>query len=468
MAYQITLMILPLVTMPYVSRVLGAEGIGTYSYTYSIAQYFLLFGMLGVENYGNRSIARIRDNTTERSNLFSSIYSLQFMIALISVFAYLLYIKFCKENCLYALIQVFYVLSGAFDINWLFFGMEEFKITVTRKILLKLCTVLSIFIFVKNKNDLWKYIFILSFGYFTAQSSMWLFAHKYVRFHFVKIRDTFIHLKGIVILFIPIIATSIYRMMDKVMIGLFNSMTQVGFYENSDKLINVCLCVISAFGAVMMPKMSNLYAKKQTTECSVLFVRSMEIAMFIGSAISFGIASIAPEFIPIFYGNGYEECIAITIMLSSTVPFITWACIVRTLFLIPAEKNSIYIKSVFAGATINCIINLILIPKYAATGAAVGTIIAEITVAIYQTLKVKSEIDIKKCIKKTIPFIVFGFLMFFTVRLLPFEVDDNLPKLLLKIMIGAVLYLALSTLYFIKTKNAIVEEFFYRIHKAHQ
>ena len=113
MVYQVALMILPLITMPYVSRVLGAEGIGTYSYTYSIAQYFLLFGMLGVENYGNRSIARVRDDEQKRSAVFSSIYTLQFIIASISVIVYVLYIAMFSGNKLYAFLQVFYVLSGA-------------------------------------------------------------------------------------------------------------------------------------------------------------------------------------------------------------------------------------------------------------------------------------------------------------------------------------------------------------------
>ena len=171
MVYQVALMILPLITMPYVSRVLGAEGIGTYSYTYSIAQYFLLFGMLGVENYGNRSIARVRDDEQKRSAVFSSIYTLQFIIASISVIVYVLYIAMFSGNKLYAFLQVFYVLSGVFDINWLFFGMEDFKLTVTRKVLVKIINVVLIFAFVKTSADLWKYLLVLSLGYFIAQSS---------------------------------------------------------------------------------------------------------------------------------------------------------------------------------------------------------------------------------------------------------------------------------------------------------
>ena len=455
MVYQVTLMILPLITMPYVSRVLGADGIGTYSYTYSIAQYFLLFGMLGVENYGNRSIARIRNDEQKRNDVFSSIYTLQFIIASASVLTYILYITVFSENRFYAFLQVFYVLSGVFDINWLFFGMEDFKLTVTRKVLVKVINVVLIFTFVKTSTDLWKYLLVLSLGYFIAQSSMWLFASKYVKFHFASIKEAFKHFKDVLILFIPLVATGIYRMMDKVMIGNFSTMRQVGFYENSEKLINVCLCVISAFGAVMMPRMSNLYARRKYDECKDLFVRSMEAAIFIGCAIAFGIASIANDFIPIFYGAGYNACINITIMLSTTVLFITWACIVRTLYLIPTENNKVYIYSVFLGAGINLVINLALIPKMASVGAAVGTIFAEVTVAGYQTIMVRKELNILKCIKKSTPFIIFGIIMFCVVKILPFEVEGNITLLIVKIFIGAMVYLTLSGFYFIKTKNKL-------------
>lgn len=465
MIYQVVLMVLPLITMPYVSRILGAEGIGTYSYTYSIAQYFLLFGMLGVENYGNRSIARVRENQKDRNEVFSSIYTLQIIIASFSVVAYSIYIVFVSENVAFALIQMLYVLSGIFDINWLFFGMEDFKLTVTKKVIIKIANVICVFAFVRTKDDLWIYLLVLSVGYFVAQSSMWIFASRYVNFRITKISQAFQHFRDFVILFIPVIATSIYRMMDKVMIGSLSTMQHVGYYENSEKLINVCLCVISAFGAVMMPRMSNMYAKGKDEECNDLFVRSMEIAMFIGSAITFGISSIANDFIPIFYGDGYEACITITIMLTSTVLFITWACIVRTLYLIPTEKNDVYIKSVVLGALINIIINRLLIPEYASIGAAVGTIAAEISVAIYQTVDVRKDLNILQCLKKAGPFIAFGSIMFFIVKAVPIHVNGSVLLMLIKIFIGVFTYLVLSMGYFGFTKNELFFDVFNKVHR---
>lgn len=463
MVYQFFLMVLPLITMPYVSRVLGAEGIGTYSYTYSIANYFALFAALGGENYGNRYIAKVRDNPEERNRAFSEVYSLQIVISACVIVAYLLYAFLFAEYRTIALLQSFYVLSVLFDVNWLFFGMENFKLTVSKKIIIKIANVVLVFAFVKENTDLWKYVLVLSLGYFLSQSSMLLFSHRYVRFTFVGIKKAKSHFKDFIILFIPIVATSIYRMMDKVMLGSMSAISQVGYYESAEKLINVCLCVISSFGAVMMPRMSNMIGKGNITESKQLFVRSMEIAIFIGCAIAFGIAAVAADFIPVFYGDGYENSIIITILLSITVPFITWACIVRTMYLIPAERNKIYINSVLLGAIVNVIINALIIPRYAAIGAAIGTIVAEITVAVYQSVLIRKELNLQKCLKKAVPFIIFGIIMWLFVTYIPVAFGNGIMHLLVKICIGAICYLVLSFLYFVLTKNELLYSLFVRV-----
>ena len=162
-AYQILILIIPLVTAPYLSRVIGAEGIGIYSYTYSIAYYFGLFILLGLNNYGNRKIAQVKDNKEKLSKEFLSIYLMQVMMSIIVIGIYGIYITL--NNYTYKIIQVIqivYLISVALDINWLFFGLEKFKITVTRNFLIKILTFICIFIFVKNEQDLWVYTLIMS------------------------------------------------------------------------------------------------------------------------------------------------------------------------------------------------------------------------------------------------------------------------------------------------------------------
>ena len=377
MAYQVLIMVLPLITAPYLSRVVGAEGTGIYSYTYSIAQYFVYFAMLGISNYGNRSIAKVRENIGQRNYTFSSIYQLQILTSLVAIVIYLLYcFVFVHENRNISLLQGFFVLSAIFDISWLFWGMENFKVTVTRQMLVKICSAICIFLFVKSPLDLWKYTTILSFGVLISQIYLFANVKSYVSFSIVSIKDSLSHFKAVLILFIPIIATSVYRVMDKVMIGALSNMTEVGYYENADKLITTCLGVVGSLGAVMLPKMSNLVANGEIRKQKEYLLKSIEVTMFIAFAISFGIYSIADVFIPFFYGDAFLPSVTITKLLAVSVPFISWANVVRMQYLIPNEKDKIYVSSIVIGAVSNVIINYLLIPRYRANGAAIGTLCA--------------------------------------------------------------------------------------------
>ena len=177
--YQILIMILPLITAPYIARVLGAERIGIYSYTYSIAYYFVLFGQLGLNVYGNRSIAIVRDDKEKLSKTFSSIFIVQLFISFVSCICYLLFIIFSSsEYRLIFVIQFVFVLSCVFDINWFFFGIEKFKLTVVRNTIIKITTVICVLLFVKTQADLWKYTTIMAVGSFLAQLVLWLQIRK--------------------------------------------------------------------------------------------------------------------------------------------------------------------------------------------------------------------------------------------------------------------------------------------------
>jgi len=457
MLYQVLVMIMPLITAPYIARVLGADGVGIFSYSRSIAQYFLLFAMLGVNNYGCRSIAQVKDLGQEViDQKFSSIYYFQLITSSASVIVYIVYLLFIvKENRFVAVIQLVYILSAATDINWLFFGMEEFKISVTSKTAIKILNIILILTLVKTKQDVALYTFIMCVGYFIGQSYLWLYIKRYAHFVRVPFSDIISHFRETLILFIPIIATSIYRVMDKIMIGEMSNLSQVGYYENSEKLINICLTVVSALGTVMLPKMSNLNVTNQA-EGRKYMEKSMQMALFLGCAIAFGVASVAKEFIPIFYGPGFTPSILITQGLTITVIFISWACVIRVLYLIPKGENKIYVSSVCIGAVINVIINAILIKRFGAFGAVWGTIAAEVFVAVYQTYMVRKKLDIKKFISDSSIFFCAGLIMAICVRVTANILElKSIYKLLLEISIGGIVYLTISFVYFVKSENEV-------------
>lgn len=465
MCYQLLIMILPLITAPYLARAVGAKGTGIYSYSYSVAQYFVYFSMLGISNLGNRNIAKIRENKDLKNKTFTNIYFLQIMTCTISFIVYVIYCYFVKENRDIAILQGFYVFSAFFDISWFFFGIENFKITVTRQIFIKIFTTICIFLFVKNANDLWKYTLILSIGTLLGQAYLFISAKKYVRITKIDIKESLKYFKQDLILFIPIIATSVYRVMDKIMLGNMKDMSEVGYYENSDKLIMTCLGVIGSLGSVMLPRMTNLVANGKKEEERRYLSKSMEITMFIAFAISFGIFSVAEEFIPIFYGENFLPCINITKLLCISSVFISWSNVIRMQYLIPNEKDKIYVSSIAIGAVVNVIVNYLLIPKYGASGAAIGTICAELSLLLIQTLSCKKELDIKGFIMKSIPFLIFGIIMLICVRAIAKLSNGNIKSLIFEILVGGVVYILLSAIYLVKTKNEYFMNLIYKIRR---
>ena len=442
-AYQILLILLPLITTPYISRVLGADRIGIYTYTYTVVNYFVLIAMLGVKNYGNRSVAAVRDDPEALSRTFWEIYGLQFLCSLLALVAYLAFVFFFEtENRVILIIQSIYLFAGMLDISWLFFGLEQFKVTVLRNIALKLLTLVCIFVFVRTQADLWKYAFVVSFGTLLSQSYLWLYLRRHVTWQRPALSRIFSHLRAELILFIPVIAVSLYKMMDKIMLKELATYTQVGYYESAEKILNIPTGVITALGTVMLPRMSNLAAKAKTQESKRYIYNSMLFAIFLASGMMFGIAGIAEDFVPLFLGDAYLPCIGLLQALSATVLFISWANVIRTQYLIPNHRDRSYIISVLLGAAINLVLNALLIPRMEAMGAVVGTLCAEAAVCISQTLMVRKDLEIGRYLKATFPFLLMGAGMLLLIRQLRGLFPSPVMTVVLQVAVGICVYAA--------------------------
>lgn len=450
--YQLLLLITPLITSPYVSRVLGSTGIGQNSYTYAIANTFALVGMLGITNYGNRTIASVQDSLEKRSNIFWNIFTIQISV---SIFVFLIYLLSCffifdSQLKLLFFIQSFTVLCSLVDINWFFFGIEKFKVTVTRNVIIKILNIVLIFLLVKKSSDVYLYTWITAFSLFLSNLVLFPFLKGEVIFvkpTWAEIRPM---IKPILVLFIPVIAITLYKKMDKIMLGSMSSMSQLGFYENTEKIINIPNSLITALGTVMLPRMSFLYANGKTENASSYLNYSMEFVCFMSSALVFGISGIAMNFAPCFFGSDFNEVGVLIIAISPTIFFVSWANVIRTQFLIPLSHDSIYVKSVWLGAIVNLIINFILIPKYGALGSVIGTDFAEGSVMLYQTLKVRKQLPITKYVKNGIYYILAGVIMFIPVYIMSIKLEPNWLNIILEILTGALIYLIITAPYVYK------------------
>ncbi len=443
--YQILGLILPLITVPYTSRVLGVEGIGTYSYSFAIVSYFMAFANMGVNIYGNREIAAVQYDKGRRSQQFWNLLIVQLMFSSISLLIYLVLVIWGNwENKIIFLMQGIYILGQAFDINWFFFGMEKFKITVTRNMLVKLVTTILIFGVIKEPADLEKYILILALGTTIGNSTVWLLVRTYIdwkkpQFHSIKKL-----IKPTIILMIPSFAVKMYTQMDKVFIKMFSDVQQVGYYENSEKIVNIAFVLVTALSTILLPRMANLYANKKIEQFRELFHRSSLIVVWITIAVMFGMAGVANTFVKIYLGIDYLPCIMIIMILAVTIPFKGGAEIVRRGYIIPTKSDRIYVISVFVGAGINVLFNLAFIPLLGAVGAALGTVIAEIMVFLIQVLMIRKDIVAFPICLENIICVCAGIIMFILIKKLETELFQwsHIERFLLQVVLGVVVYLA--------------------------
>lgn len=459
-AYQILVIILPLITAPYVSRVLGADGLGTYSYIFSIVTYFGLFGMLGIANHGNRSVALVRDNRQKVSEAFSNTYIIQLCTTVIALLLYFLFIYcwFSGDKTI-AYIESIIVLSYVLDITWFFFGLEQFAVTVTRNAIIKIATVVAIFIFVRSREDLWIYALIMSCGMLFSQIYLWLRIRKYADFCKPSWSQVKSNIKPVLMLFIPAIAYSIYKLLDKVMLGAMSSMSQVGLFDNAEKIINIPSSLITAFGTVMMPRITVLLGTGDEHRISYLNKISVRYFTLLVVGAAFGLAGICNVLAPVYFGSEFVGSAPIIAGLGFSLIFVTWANVIRTQYLIPNKLDKPYVISSVIGALANLAVNIILIPKFAGIGAMIGTIIAEFTVFFVQLILVRRSFPMLQYLQPVLFLFPIGMIMFAVVYWIGAYMGNTIITLIIQILVGGFLYLSGSMVYL----KVIHDEFFEKL-----
>lgn len=444
--YQILIVITPLITSPYISRVLGADGLGVYSYTNSIANYFLILAMLGTNTYGSKTIATIRDNRKERSLVYIEIMSMQILLSFVGIGIYIGYmLKVDQDNIVVSCIQMLMIVSCMFNVNWFFFGLEKFKTTVTRNIVIKIVTIIAIFAFVREKDDLWKYVLIMAGGEVISQLMLFLIARKYIDFYRPTLKGIIRHLKPNLILFVPGIAFALNHDLDKTMIGIFSNYHNSGCYYNAEKLIKIPTGIIFGIGVVMLPHISNMVAKGENKKNIIFLKNSISMILFFSVALCGGMISICREFVPTFFGPGYEECVILINIMAFSIIFKTIANIIRTQYLIPNNKEKEYSLVVLSGAGMNCLLNIIMIPKAGAVGAAVATLICECAICLGHIWIIEKEFSIISNLLKCMIYVIPAASMYMSVRIWVSKVGLEGPVgLALEIIIGGMVYLILG------------------------
>ena len=446
--YTVLNMLLPLVTAPYLARIIGKEGVGTYAFCFSIAQYFVLIAKLGLVNYGTREIAKCRRDKNALSSIFVNLFCLQCLATCIITIAYFFYAIFWAGDLQkYALIFFIWVAGSLLDIDWFWFGLEEFKKVTIRNVIVKIITVICIFVLVKTKSDVWLYALIIVIGNVIGYISIWIGLRKRVKIAKAKWSEMKNHIAPCLIMLIPVLALNIYRSMDKVMLGAISSMAETGLYDNGEKLVYCLSGLISSFGTIMLPKMSNLAQENQQEKIKYYISKSFKLIAILTSIMTFGLISISDNIILLLFGKEFQKSSLILTMTAPTLLFMGFGNVVRTQYIIPYKKDEIYVKSILFGSIINLVANILLIPHFASIGAVVGTLLAEAFVPFYQFMRLKNEFNFANDFVKALPYIAIGLVMCFSTKLIQYALGTSTFTLIFQIVVGGIIFIGLSFVY---------------------
>ena len=439
--YQILTIIIPLITTPYLSRVLGAENIGIYSFTISITTYFILFGSLGVAMYGQREIAYVQNDIKKRSKIFFEIFFMRCITLGISLFIF--YITFCSKGQynIYYKILILEIIANAIDISWYFQGLEEFKKTVMRNTIVKLISVICIFLFVKESADLNKYFIIYVLSTFLGNLSLWMYLPRFVQMVKIKELNLFRHIKPTIMLFIPQIATQIYTVLDKTMIGVIvSNKAEVGYYEQAQKMIKLLMTIATSLGTVMMPRIAATFASGNHKKVREYMNKSFSFILLLAFPLMFGIISVSSSFVPLFYGKGYDKVVPLLCVISPIIVLIGLSNVTGTQYLLPTKKQNQYTLSVVIGAIVNFILNLILIKHFASIGASIATVIAELAVTTTQFILIRKEIKFIDVVNLSYKYVIASLVMFMCSMIVSHFISDNLISITVQVCISISVY----------------------------
>ncbi|VDG17581.1 flippase [Lactobacillus koreensis] [Lactiplantibacillus mudanjiangensis] len=442
-SYQILNLITPFITVPYIARILGPKGVGINSFTNSIVTYFVLAGTLGLTIYGNREVAYNRDDPEKLSKTFWEIEILQLTTMTLSFICFLLFIFFYGQYTMFLLMQSLLIISGAFDISWFFMGLEDFKKTVLRNMFVKVIALIAIFTFVRHHNDVAIYIAILGCTQLFGNLSLWPYLKKIVNKVPISSLEIWHHLRPAIILFIPQVAIQVYLQVNKTMLGQLDSVVASGYYDYADKLVKMVLAVVTATGTVMLPHMSNLFAKGNLKKVNEYLYRSFNFISAIAVPLSFGIAAVATALAPWYYGSKFAVVGQLLILESPVVLIIGWSNALGQQYLMPTKQIKKYTWSVVFGAIANIIVNVPLIIVFGVKGATLATLISEVVVTGYQLISVHSQIDYRRLFSDLPKYLISGIVMFIVVYNLNVSMKISIFSLILQVVEGMLVYLGM-------------------------
>ena len=443
LSYQILTIILPIITVPYVTRIFTSEDLGNYVFYSSIVNYFSLFAMLGVAVYGTKQIAAASDV----SSTFWNIYAIQLIASLLALIAYVIAVIIIPNmGGIIPIILGVVLFSKMIDISWLFAGKEDFKKITLRNTVVKLSGVISIFTLVKSSEDLYLYAFLIVLFDFLGQFVMWVPAKKFIKRPSFNKKTIKKNLHPIVLLFLPQVAISLYVVLDKTLLGILGSYSDVGIYEQGQKLTSILITVVSSLGAVMLPRVANLLSEKKEKEAQNMVRFSFILYNMIIFPMIFGLIAVNEVFVKLFLGENFQDVKYVLYIIVFNLMFIGWTNILGYQVLVARNKNKEFMLSTTIPAFVSVVVNIAVIPFFGYIGASMTSVVVEILVFAIQWYYSRNIIN------KTLLFnfdlvkiISASLLMFIAIMLCKYMLGlEGIVGLLIYIGVGGITYIIMN------------------------
>ncbi|MBP3474708.1 MAG: flippase [Lachnospiraceae bacterium] len=387
--------IFPLVTFPYISRILLPEGTGRVSFATSLIYYFNMFAQMGIPTYGVRACAKVRE---DKVALTRTAHELLFMNILMSILAYIALgvalftvSRLYDDRTLYIIVS-FTIALNAIGMEWLYKALEQYTYITIRSVIFKFIALISMFLLIHHRSDYVIYGAISIFASSASNIFNFFNVHKYIDVKPVGGYDLRVHFKPISIFFAMACATTIYTHLDTVMLGFMTTDEDVGYYNAAVKIKTVMLSIVTSLGTVLLPRSSYYVEQGKIKEFDRITTKALNFVALLATPMVIYFIIYAKEGIFFLSGTSYVGAIVPMQVIIPTILFIGLTNIMGIQILVPLNREIVVLYSEIVGAVVDLILNLLLIPKLAATGAAIGTLIAEISVFVYQLIVLKDQV----------------------------------------------------------------------------
>ncbi|SDJ11529.1 Membrane protein involved in the export of O-antigen and teichoic acid [Halanaerobium congolense] len=444
----------PMITFPYIARVLTASGVGKINFSLSVISYFILISRVGIPMYGIRECAKYRDNKKQLTKTVQEILiiNLGSLIISLTLFYLILFNSNTLENYKnILLILSINIISTSIGMEWFYQAIEEYKYITLRNVLVKIVSLVLIFLLIREQNDYNLYAFILVisvslsyfFNFFYSRTYINLFK-IYSDYNFKK------HVKPIFLLFAMSISISIYTNLDKVMLGILTNDEAVGYYTSANKMVKVIVALVTSLGTVLLPRMSYYIKNDLTKEVNRLINKSINFITLLAFPASVGVFMLAKPIILIFTGDGYIEAISTIRILSPVILIIGLSNLIGVQILLSHGKEKLTLISTSIGALTNFLLNLLLIPYFNHNGAAIATITAEISVTVTQIYFAYSYLKGNISFKSVFQYCIGSILIVMTCLVVNHYINNIILLTLMSILFSVFVYF--SFLFIIKNK----------------